>query len=308
MAATMLGAYLPGGRRVELRDVPVPEPGPVQLLVEIRASTICGRDLRAIYHQHTGAGAEAYRDVIAGHEPAGVVVATGSDCRRITVGDRVALYHIAGCGVCDDCRAGYMVACTSPRRAAYGWQRDGGHAEYLVAEETTCVLLPDSLSFVDGACVACGFGTAYEALTRVGTSGADAVLVVGLGPVGLAAAMLARALGASLVVGAEPSEARADLARSLGLVDTVVLSGDGGVEAARSRTGGHGFEVVIECSGSTPGRHLAVAATRRRGRCALVGEGGSLELAVSPMVIHAQLTIVGSWVTSVGRMAELVER
>src|SRR3954464_5983947 len=73
MAATMLGAYLPGGRRVELRDVPVPEPGPVQVIVEIRASTICGSDLRAIYREHTGTGAEAYRDVIAGHEPAGRV-------------------------------------------------------------------------------------------------------------------------------------------------------------------------------------------------------------------------------------------
>src|SRR5947208_3533591 len=106
MAATMLGAFLPGGRRVELRHVPVPEPGPVQVLVEIRASTICGSDLRAIYREHTGAGAEAYRDVVAGHEPAGVVVAVGADCRRIAVGDRVALYHIAGCGVCDDCRTG----------------------------------------------------------------------------------------------------------------------------------------------------------------------------------------------------------
>jgi D-arabinose 1-dehydrogenase-like Zn-dependent alcohol dehydrogenase len=64
-----------------------------------------------------------------------------------------------------------MISCTSPRRAAYGWQRDGGHADYVLAEEATCVALPDELSYVDGALVACGFGTAYEPLRRMGVSG-----------------------------------------------------------------------------------------------------------------------------------------
>jgi threonine dehydrogenase-like Zn-dependent dehydrogenase len=63
----------------------------------------------------------------------------------------VVVYHIAGCGVCEECRHGYMIGCTSPLRAAHGWQRDGGHAEFLLAEETTCILLPDELSYVDGA-------------------------------------------------------------------------------------------------------------------------------------------------------------
>src|SRR5215218_6381909 len=182
----MRGAYLPGGRRVDLREVPVPDPGPGQVLVQMRASSICGSDLRAIYREHLGTGDEAYRGVIGGHEPAGEIVEVGPDCRRFAVGDRVALYHIAGCGLCADCRAGYMISCMSPSRAAYGWQRDGGHADLLLAEERTCVALPDSLTFLDGACVACGFGTAYEAVTRAAVSGRDAVLVVGLGPVGTA--------------------------------------------------------------------------------------------------------------------------
>ena len=146
----------------------------------MRASTICGSDLRAIYREHLGTGPEAYQGVIAGHEPAGEIVEVGPDCRRFRVGDRVALYHIAGCGVCHDCRSGYMISCTSPRRAAYGWQRDGGHADFILADESTCVLLPDALSYLDGACVACSFGTAYEALCRANVSGRDAVLVVGL--------------------------------------------------------------------------------------------------------------------------------
>src|SRR3954453_2300501 len=180
----------------------------------MRASTICGSDLRAIYREHLGEGEEAYQGVIAGHEPAGEIVDGGPGCRRFRVGDRVALYHIAGCGLCHDCRDGYMISCSSPYRAAYGWQRDGGHADYLLADESTGVALPHALSWLDGACVACGFGTAYQALRRAGVSGRDAVLVVGLGPVGLAAGLLAKALCATVVVGADPVESRRDLAKA----------------------------------------------------------------------------------------------
>ncbi len=119
--------------------------------------------------------------------------------QRFGSGDRVALYHIAGCGLCHDCRGGWMISCTSPLRAAYGWQRDGGHAPYLLAEERTLVALPDELSFLDGALVACGLGTAWAAAGGPASRGADRVLVTGLGPVGIGAAMLAQALGARVI-------------------------------------------------------------------------------------------------------------
>src|SRR3954447_24585839 len=212
----------------------------------MRASTICGSDLRAIYREHLGTGAEAYCDVVAGHEPCGEIVAVGPGCRRFGVGDRVAIYHIAGCGLCHDCRAGYMISCTSPVRAAYGWQRDGGHADRLLAEERTCIPLPDALTFVDGACIACGFGTAYEALTRLAISGRDAVLVTGLGPVGLAAGLLAKHLGAHLVVGAEVRPDRRDLARHLGAVDEAIAPDDAAADAVRSLTGGDGVDASID--------------------------------------------------------------
>jgi threonine dehydrogenase-like Zn-dependent dehydrogenase len=291
-----------------MREVPVPIPGPHQVLVAMRASSICGSDLRAIYREHLGHGPEAYQNVIAGHEPAGEIVALGADCRRFRAGDRVALYHIAGCGLCADCRAGFMISCTSPYRAAYGWQRDGGHADYLVADESTCVLLPDELTFMDGACVACGFGTAYEAVRRADVTGADAVLVVGLGPVGLAAGLLARALGSHLVIGVDVAPERGALAQSLKAVDAALTADEHAEDAVRELTGGHGAEVVVDCSGSAAGRALGLRSARRWGRCVFVGEGGRLEVDVSPLIIHPQLTIIGSWVTSIGRMEELVER
>jgi threonine dehydrogenase-like Zn-dependent dehydrogenase len=294
------GVYLPGDRRVDVRTVPDPEPGHGQVLLRPRASTICGSDLRAIYREHLGTGPEAYQDVVAGHEPCGDVVALGPGCTRVREGDRVVVYHISGCGQCDACRRGYQISCTSSLRRAYGWQRDGGHADLLVADERDLLPLPDSLTHLDGACVACGFATAYEALARAGVSGADIVLVTGLGPVGLAAGLLARALGSVLVVGTDPNADRRKLAESTSAVDHAPPGDD-----LRDLLG-DGADVAVECSGSGAGRVTAVRNTARWGRCVLVGEGPDLTLDASHDVIHRQLTLIGSWVSSTARMGELL--
>lgn len=309
MNETMTAAYLPGDSTVELRTVPVPTPGHGEVLVRMKASTICGSDIRAIYREHLGTGPEGYQGVVAGHEPCGQVVATGPGCRRFATGDRVIVYHISGCGVCNDCRRGYMISCTSPTyRRAYGWQRDGGMAEYLLAEEKDLIALPDELSYADGAQVACGFGTAYEGLAKIGIDGTHAVLVTGLGPVGLAAAALCRAMGAHRVIGIDVVPERLAIARDLGLCDIVLTSGPDNVAEVVAATGGHGVERAVDCSAHPAARATAVRATRRWGRIVFLGEGGTVELTPSPDLIHDQKTVFGSWVTSTWLMEELVER
>ncbi len=307
-ARTMTGLVLPGNSTVQYREQPIPTPGAGQVLVQMKASSICGSDIRAIYREHLGVGDEAYRNVIAGHEPCGQIVEVGAGCKKFKAGDRVVLYHISGCGVCEDCRAGYMISCHTPRRAAYGWQRDGGHAPYLLAEENTCIALPDNLTYVDGALVACGFGTAWEALTRMRVNGQDRLLVTGLGPVGLAAAMLGKALGAHQVIGVDTSPARISLAKTLGLADEAFGSDGDALGKIKTLTQGRGCEASIDCSGASQARKLALQGTRQWGRCALVGEGGTMDFDVSPLLIHPQITLYGSWVTSVPHMEELVER
>jgi threonine dehydrogenase-like Zn-dependent dehydrogenase len=301
----MRGVVLPGLRRVEFREFPVPHPGPGQVLVRMRASGLCGSDLRVIYRPaEQGSGPEAYRGVIAGHEPAGDIVAVGDNVTDWHVGDRVALYHIAGCGECDDCRSGWMVSCTRPRRAAYGWQRDGGHADYLLAETSTLVRLPEWLTYSDGALVACGFGTAYAACLRAGIADGMRVLVTGLGPVGLAVAVIAGALGAG-VTGVEPNEDRAAIARSLGINAMNALEPpehDALSPASRM------FDAAVDCSAAEPARLLTLAATRRWGTVVWVGEGGHVCFEPSPLLLHQQLTLRGSWVCSVQQMSELMDR
>jgi threonine dehydrogenase-like Zn-dependent dehydrogenase len=306
----MTGAVLPGNSTVELRRFDIPAPGHGEVLLRTKSVTICGSDIRCIYHEHLGKGPEGYQaGMIAGHEPCGQVVETGPGCRRFKTGDRVIVYHISGCGVCNDCRRGYMISCTSSEwRRAYGWQRHGGMAEYILAEEKDLVALPDELSYSDGAQVACGFGTVYEGIEKVGVSGNDAVLVTGLGPVGLATAMLAKALGARQVVGIDVIPERLTLARELRLCDVVLPAAPENAAQVRELTGGHGVERAFDCSANAAARLTAIQATRKWGRICLLGEGGSVAFQPSPDVIHDQKTIYGSWVTSIWLMEELVER
>jgi len=309
MQGTMKAAFLPGNSTVEIRIVPVPKPSHGEVLIAVRVSTICGSDIRAIYHEHLGKGPEGYQGVIAGHEPCGQIVEVGPGCRRFKVGDRAIVYHISGCGVCNDCRRGYMISCTSKEyRRAYGWQRDGGMAEYLLAEEKDLIHLPDSLTYLDGAQVACGFGTVYEALQKIGIDGNHAVLITGLGPVGLAAGALCRKLGAEKIIGIDISDERRDIALRLGLCDVVLAAGTDNVNEVRKLTGGNGVERAVDCSGHGDARAVAIRATRKWGKVVMVGEGGIVAFNPSPDIIHDQKTIFGSWVTSTWLMEELVER
>ena len=305
----MRAAYLPGNSTAELREVSDPRPGHGEVLLRMKASTICGSDIRCIYHEHLGKGPEGYQGVIAGHEPCGQIVEVGAGCRRFKEGDRVIVYHISGCGLCNDCRRGYMISCTSVKyRRAYGWQRDGGMADYLVAEEKDLIALPAELSYSDGAQVACGFGTVYEGLQKIGICGDHDVLVTGLGPVGLATAALCRKMGAQRIIGIDIVPERLELAGKLGLCDSVLSAGPSNVSDVLDLTGGRGVERAIDCSANDAARATAIRATRKWGRIVFLGEGGRVEFNPSPDIIHDQKTIYGSWVTSSWLMEELVER
>jgi threonine dehydrogenase-like Zn-dependent dehydrogenase len=310
MASKMNGAILPGNSTVELKQFDVPRPGHGEVLIKMKSSTICGSDIRCIYHRHLGKGPEGYQPgMIAGHEPCGQIVETGPGCRRFKNQDRVIIYHISGCGLCNDCRRGYMISCTSEKyRRAYGWQRDGGMAEYLLAEEKDLVFLPTPLTYSDGAQVACGFGTVYEGLEKIGLCGNDDLLVTGLGPVGLATAMLARAMGARRIFGIEVIDDRIKIARSLNLFDEVLPADGDNVAQIRQRTGGRGVEKAADCSANDKARLTCIQAARKWGKIVFLGEGGTCSFQPSPDIIHDQKTIYGSWVTNIWRMEELVER
>jgi threonine dehydrogenase-like Zn-dependent dehydrogenase len=305
MGRTMLAAYLPGNSTVEMREIQIPTPGIGEVLLKIKASGVCGSDIHFIYHGHKGSKADgtAYLDVVCGHEPCGQVVSLGPGCRHFREGDRVAVYHISGCGFCRDCRRGYQISCTDPARAAYGWQRNGANAEYLVADEKDLVFLPEPLTYRDGCFISCGVGTAYEGILRADISGSDTVLVVGLGPVGMAAAMLAKGRGARLVLGVDTQPMRVEAARELGLVDRGLVSSANTLGEILELTKG-GAAKTIDCSGHPTGRVLALQACHSWGRTVFLGETGQVTFNVGDDLLHKQRTLYGSWVTSLANMEQ----
>src|SRR5260370_28249280 len=101
MTGAMTGAFLPGNSTVELKEVPVPAPGHGEVLLRMKASTICGSDIRCIYHEHLGKGPEGYQGVVAGHEPCGQSVKAGPRCPPFPSGDPVIRFHISRPGPCN---------------------------------------------------------------------------------------------------------------------------------------------------------------------------------------------------------------
>lgn len=302
----MVGMKLPGADQVQTVHVPVPKPGYGQVLLKMKAASLCGSDLKYIYHQHTDTvGGARYDNVIAGHEPSGQIIQVGEGVRHFKEGDRVCVYHIQGCGYCDECRKGYFINCAEEERRAYGWQRDGALAEYMVADAATCIQLPPFLTYEDGAMIACGFGTSFQGLLRSHVSGLDIVLVMGLGPVGQATIILAKALGA-ITIGVDISRERMEMAKKIG-ADEVYLGDDSVVDKIKEYTHGKGVEVAIDCSGSSVGRHRCLEAARQWGSVTFLGEQGDVTFEPSPLLLHKNLTLNGSWVTSMAHMSKLVE-
>lgn len=302
----MIGMKLLGNEVVEEVEQDVPTPGPGQVLIKMKAASLCGSDLKYIYYTHTDkTGGARYENVIAGHEPSGQIVKLGDNVHDFKEGDRVVVYHIQGCGYCDECRKGFFINCQQPERRAYGWQRDGALAEYMLADTSTCIHLPDFLTYEDGAMIACGFGTAYQGLLRANVSGRDRVLVMGLGPVGQATIILAKAMGAE-TIGVDISDERLEITKKIG-ADKVFYGDHSVVDKIINYTNGKGVEVAIDCSGSSIGRYRCLEATRMWGQVVFIGEQGTVTFEPSPLLLHKNLTLHGSWVTSVSNMEKLVE-
>jgi threonine dehydrogenase-like Zn-dependent dehydrogenase len=300
------GLAFPGHRVVELREFPIAEPGPTEVRIAVKASGICGSDLHT-YDSERGLRAPgADTLLVAGHEPAGVVESVGAEVVDFVVGDRVLAYHIMGCGNCYNCRLGYPVVCTSSTRAAYGGERDGGHSPLLLVEQRSLIQLPVELSFIDGAMIACGVGTAYSAIRKTGIRAGNRLLVTGLGPVGLAVTLLAHDMGVE-VIGADLNPTRSAEAIHHGLSHALTnATGSDAAEEITELTGGTGVDAAIDCTGAASARSLCLEASGVWGQVIFVGVSRE-KLTFDPtmQVIVKMLTVRGSWVSSQAEMQEL---
>lgn len=297
----MRGVVFLGERKLQLAEFPDPTPGPHDVIVEIKASGMCGSDLnfyRAESHGTSLGLGTVSGPVIAGHEPCGVVVAIGSAVEETAarIGERVMVHHYDGCGVCPHCRSGWSQMCLHGS-IVYGVTGHGAHAPYMKVPAHTLIMLPDELSFATGAAISCGSGTAYAALRRMKVSGGNTVAIVGQGPVGLSATQFAAAMGAR-VIALDVSAERLVRAKEFGAMAQIDPKANDAVAAIMALTHGLGADFSLDTSGTPEGRLTAVRATRAWGTACLVGEGGNVTLDVSRDMLRRQLTIIGSWTFS----------
>jgi threonine dehydrogenase-like Zn-dependent dehydrogenase len=297
----MRGVTFLGGRKLQFAEFPDPAPGPRDVVVAIKASGMCGSDLK--FYRATGETSslglgKVSGPVIAGHEPCGVVAAVGSavDERRVQIGARVMVHHYSGCGTCPHCRTGWSQMCANGS-TVYGVTGHGAHAPYMRVPADTLVALPGELSFATGAAISCGTGTAYQALRRMKVAGGDTIAIVGQGPVGLSATQLAAAMGAR-VIALDMSAERLARAKEFGADALIDPKADNPVAAIKALTHGAGADMTLDTSGAPDGRLIAVRGARPWGTACFVGEGGDVTLDVSPDMLRKQLTIIGSWTFS----------
>ncbi|MEL0020685.1 MAG: zinc-binding dehydrogenase [Rickettsiales bacterium] len=290
-----------GDRELELMEFPDPTPGPDEVVLEIKASGMCGSDL----HHYRAPKRDTLH--IAGHEPCGVVVAVGDGVpeAQARVGDRVMDHHYHGCGVCKHCREGWSQLCVDGT-IVFGSTGHGAHAKYMKVPAHTVVKLPDALSFKTGAAISCGTGTAYGALKRLDLAGDETIAIFGQGPVGLSATQLAKAMGAR-VIALDISSERRDLARKFGADEVVDPMANDVVEAIRELTHGEGAQKTLDCSSNPEARRAAVQSVRTWGTACFVGERGEVTFDVSNDLLRRQVTLVGSWTFSKNGQADCAE-
>src|SRR5215467_14338017 len=288
----MRGVVFPGDRTLEIMTFADPTPGPAEVVLEMKASGMCGSDLhqyrRPKGQPRTGTGVPPNPDpTIAGHEPCGVVVAVGSGvgAAQAKVGDRMMVHHYQGCTRCNHCLSGWQQLCQEVPVKVYGNNAHGGHAKYLKVPANTMVPLHDALSFTAGAAISCGSGTAYGALRRMNISGRDTIAIFGQGPVGLAGTQFAKAMGAR-VIALDTNPQRLARAKEFGANDPVA--------AIKELTHGRYADLALDTSSNPQARLNAIRSTKVWGTMCFVGEGGDVTIDVSPHLLRRQITLLAS--------------
>lgn len=316
----MRGVVFTGNRKLDIMTFDDPVPGPGEVVIEMKASGMCGSDLHFYRAENPNKfveelgfksfeerGMDPNTPIIAGHEPCGVIaeVGPGVDPALFRKGDRVIVFHYEGCTVCEHCRSGWTQMC-SRGATIHGITTHGGHGEYQKVPISSLVKMPDEVSFASGAAISCGTGTAYGALVRLDLSARDTLAVFGLGPVGLSAVQLAAAMGVE-VIGVDIDAARVENARAFGAAHVINGKLQDPIEEIRKLTRGIGATCAIDCAGGEIARTQAIRCTAPWGRIAMVAVGGNINVDAMKDVIGKQRTIIGSYTLSEILMQKLAE-
>jgi L-iditol 2-dehydrogenase len=288
MKALILKEY----KRFCIEDVPIPELGPEDVLVSVKACGICGSDV----HGMDGSTGRRRPPVIMGHEAAGVIAEVGTETTNWKPGDRVTFDSTAYCGRCDFCRRGQINLCNQRRVLGVScedYRQDGAFAEYVAVPQHILYRLPEALTFEQAALVE-PLSIAFHAARRTPLALNDTAVVVGAGMIGLTIIQTLRVAGCGRIIAADIAQDKLTLAAKLGATHTVDCSDGSALEKILQLTHGCGADVAFEAVGVAATVDLAVRCVRKGGAVTLVGNVSPNVPLPLQVVVTRELTLNGS--------------
>ncbi len=288
------------GEELKIEEVPTPAPGRGDVLVKTAAAGLCHTDL-GIMDGHVPIGR---LPMILGHEVAGEVVQVGDDVPAALIGERVCVSYGLVCGRCVQCKSGNDTLCDKWR--TMGRTVNGGFAEYIAAPAENVLILPDGLSYEEGAIIPCSVATAYHAVKRARIGLGQIVAIFGVGGVGLNAVQFANLAGGD-VIAIDVADEKLGMARSLGARQLVNARKEDPVSAVKALSNGAGADACLEFVGSPATYHASIESVRRGGRVVVAGyhpepmKVGSLRLMLD------EVTVTGAHVANRVEIEEIIE-
>lgn len=292
MNALLLSEY----KHLAIATLPVPAPGPLDVLVQVAACGICGSDV----HGYDGASGRRIPPLVMGHEASGIVAALGSEVIGFSVGDRVTFDSTVSCGVCAFCRKGEINLCDDRQVLGVScgdYSRAGAFAEYVTVPARIVYKLPEGLSFAEAAMLE-AVSVALHAVAVSNLAGEETALVIGAGMIGLLTLQAARVGGCSRIFVADIDATRLKLAAELGADEAIQASGAELTQEVLRLTEGRGVDVVLEAVGRNETIATAIDCVRKGGTVTLIGNITPQVNLPLQKVVSRQIRLQGSCASS----------
>ncbi len=261
-----------GPRDMRLVEMDKPTPKPHEALIRIESVGVCGSDMHYYVEGAIGA-ARITSPLVLGHEFAGIVEDVGAEASRSLLGKRVAVEPSIPCGICESCQTGHYNVCRNlffPGGPPY----DGVLCEYAAYHAAYCFPVPDNVSAQEAAMIE-PLAVAVHTVELAEVKPGDTAAILGLGPIGLLTAQVARLAGAETIYGADPVQYRVDAGRRYGVDTAINAAQEDSCEAIMRLTQGRGVDIAFDCARSSETPTVACEVARPAGRCVFTGISGT---------------------------------